>query len=425
MRNKIKNLCLCASVVSLSAFCNLQLHAAHGYSPLQGATYRANLMRDGNYHIKDAPTLSAEKWKFKTGGAVKATPVVVNGVVYVGSEDKTFYALDAETGKEKWTFKAGGGIATTATVYKDSVFFLAMDGKVYCLDAKDGKKKWDKGFPVEKKTSNFLVSVGVAYGVVFTSTGAAGLEAHGWGGGRLIGLDVDTGEKVWEQQDSTGPDCASSMVIVAGKIYMDAKWDFNTCIDLATGNLEWMQRNTTKITAGHYYSTHAYYDGMIYAVTSVGGDSSGGSQMAEVIAVDTKNSTGRSAWKKYPYDQFGEGALRQKPLDGKDHKCYAAPAVADGTVFVGNNDGHLYTFDAKSGKEKWKFNAHGAIKSAPSYGAGTIFFGCDNGHVYAVDAGSGKEKGKFPISGKTYSSPSLTDGTLYIGNEDGFIYAIK
>jgi len=240
-----------------------------------------------------------------------------------------------------------------------------------------------------------------------------------------VGLDVDTGEKVWEQQDATGPDCASSMIIVNGKIYMDSNWDHECSIDLATGNVEWIQRNTTKVTAGHYYATHAYYEGMIYAATSVGGDSSGGSQMSELIAVDTQNGTGRSSWKKWPYDQFGEGALKSKPLDGKDHRCYAAPAVADGTVFVGNNDGHLYTFDAKNGKAKWKFAAQGAIKSAPSYGAGTIFFGCDDGHVYGVDAANGTEKAKFKISGKTYSSPALTEGLLLIGTEDGTIHAIK
>src|ERR1700676_3206512 len=38
-------------------------------------------------------------WSFKTGDVVSASPTVVNGVVYVGSWDGYFYALDADTGR--------------------------------------------------------------------------------------------------------------------------------------------------------------------------------------------------------------------------------------------------------------------------------------------------------------------------------------
>ena len=38
------------------------------------------------------------KWSYTTGGSVYSTPIVVNGVVYFGSEDNNVYALDASTG---------------------------------------------------------------------------------------------------------------------------------------------------------------------------------------------------------------------------------------------------------------------------------------------------------------------------------------
>src|SRR6202171_1885733 len=44
-------------------------------------------------------------WSFKTGDAVSASPTVVNGVVYVGSWDGYFYALDADTGSLIWKFQ--------------------------------------------------------------------------------------------------------------------------------------------------------------------------------------------------------------------------------------------------------------------------------------------------------------------------------
>jgi PQQ-like domain len=44
-------------------------------------------------------------WTFPTGDAVSASPTVVEGVVYVGSWDGYFYALDAKLGTLKWKFK--------------------------------------------------------------------------------------------------------------------------------------------------------------------------------------------------------------------------------------------------------------------------------------------------------------------------------
>src|SRR5215471_7070236 len=44
-------------------------------------------------------------WFFQTGDAVSASPTVVDEVVYVGSWDGYFYAIDAHSGKVTWKFK--------------------------------------------------------------------------------------------------------------------------------------------------------------------------------------------------------------------------------------------------------------------------------------------------------------------------------
>ncbi|SVD89707.1 uncharacterized protein METZ01_LOCUS442561, partial [marine metagenome] len=67
--------------------------------------FMANLQFSG--HSVDAslkPPLSL-CWKFKTGGQILASPIVVNGTVYVGSSDGILYALDAKIWKVKWTFR--------------------------------------------------------------------------------------------------------------------------------------------------------------------------------------------------------------------------------------------------------------------------------------------------------------------------------
>ena len=44
-------------------------------------------------------------WVFPTGDAVSASPAVVDGVVYTGSWDGFFYALDTQSGQLKWKFR--------------------------------------------------------------------------------------------------------------------------------------------------------------------------------------------------------------------------------------------------------------------------------------------------------------------------------
>ena len=44
-------------------------------------------------------------WVFPTGDAVTASPAVVDGVVYIGSWDGYFYAIDARSGQLKWKFR--------------------------------------------------------------------------------------------------------------------------------------------------------------------------------------------------------------------------------------------------------------------------------------------------------------------------------
>src|SRR5205085_11702503 len=63
------------------------------------------------------------KWVVHTTDSVTASPTVVGGVVYVGSWDGTFYAVDAATGHVRWTHSiddghqvAFGRIVSTAAV---------------------------------------------------------------------------------------------------------------------------------------------------------------------------------------------------------------------------------------------------------------------------------------------------------------------
>ena len=102
------------------------------------------------------------RWKFKTGGSIVSSPVVVNDILYVGSDDKQLYALDAQKWGEKWRFNTGGAIRYSPTVWHGIVYFISMDGKVYALDAQTGQLKWQFQSP-SLMSSPVVVANGRAY----------------------------------------------------------------------------------------------------------------------------------------------------------------------------------------------------------------------------------------------------------------------
>jgi len=63
-------------------------------------------------------------------------------MVFVGSLDNNFYALDAKTGDPEWFFPCKSAIHSSPVVYGEYVFFGCDDGRFYALDKTDGDLAW-------------------------------------------------------------------------------------------------------------------------------------------------------------------------------------------------------------------------------------------------------------------------------------------
>src|SRR5262249_39925927 len=78
-------------------------------------------------------------WVYKTGDKITSSPAVANGVVYFGSWDQTFYALDAKTGKVIWSDNSDAKLVNSPFVAAGVVYFRAQ-GSLVGLDAISGKQ---------------------------------------------------------------------------------------------------------------------------------------------------------------------------------------------------------------------------------------------------------------------------------------------
>ncbi|MEP6782240.1 MAG: PQQ-binding-like beta-propeller repeat protein, partial [Acidobacteriota bacterium] len=106
--------------------------------------------------------------------------------------------------------------------------------------------------------------------------------------------------------------------------------------------------------------------------------------------------------------------------------AYAQPAVAGGRVFVGSDNGYVYSIDAATGCVYWSFAAFGGVRTAITLGAiktatGTryaAYFGDLKANVFAVDAETGEKiwsarADTHPFARVT-GAPTLANGKLYV-----------
>ncbi|MGE5352813.1 MAG: PQQ-binding-like beta-propeller repeat protein [Acidobacteriota bacterium] len=91
------------------------IQSLHAQSPCQ--SFRGNLQHTGVCTSSTFSDSGKFKWKFKTDGMVRSTPAVYDGMVFFGSRDKHFYAVDRTKGTMVWKFQTGEEVSSSPAVY--------------------------------------------------------------------------------------------------------------------------------------------------------------------------------------------------------------------------------------------------------------------------------------------------------------------
>ena len=107
--------------------------------------------------------------------------------------------------------------------------------------------------------------------------------------------------------------------------------------------------------------------------------------------------------------------------------AYAQPTVAGGRVFVGAQNGTVYSLDARTGCTYWTFRAQSAIRAATTVGPRrtpmgereqTLYVADQSAHVYALDARTGDllwaRKVDESPGARVTGAPTLYQDRLYV-----------
>ncbi|MDP1807650.1 MAG: PQQ-binding-like beta-propeller repeat protein, partial [Acidimicrobiales bacterium] len=101
----------------------------------------------------------------------------------------------------------------------------------------------------------------------------------------------------------------------------------------------------------------------------------------------------------------------------------SSPVVSNGVVYVGSDDAGLYALNATTGMVIWKTITGAAVRSSPAVASGVVYVGSDDKAVYALDAATGAVVWKTTTGAAVRSSPSVANGVVYVGSDDAGLYA--
>jgi outer membrane protein assembly factor BamB len=184
--------------------------------------------------------------------ASESTPVVVDGVVYIGAWNKRVYALRAKTGKVIWSTETDGEIDSSPAYANKTIFVGNNSGSVYALDAKTGRVRWiGRSFSgLFHGREYFYATPAVAYGRVYAPNTDGTVYVFGATTGHLlwarhVGTYVYTAPAIWQRKVYVGT--------YDGRFY---------ALDAATGDVRWVHEATASIHGAPtvmgglvYYST--------------------------------------------------------------------------------------------------------------------------------------------------------------------------
>jgi outer membrane protein assembly factor BamB len=392
-------------------------------------------------------------WKQPYG--CRSTPLVFNGKVYIvsaindtpyvpGPKDKLVtgervVCFDAATGKVEWekpfnVFHTDivtnrlGWAPLTADPENKLVFVHLTGGQLLALKADSGEIAWQHSLTEEYgRVTGYGGRVGggplfdsglVIVGIANSSWGSFGVGLNRW-----VAFDSKTGQVAW-WAESTGPlkgtYYSNPVVAVIGgqRLMITGGADgYVHAFQVRTGKRVW----SYQIASGVVNPSPVVDGDLVYI--SHGEENPTGGSLGRVVCLDAGKITAgkpKLVWEFNRGIRFGLASL----------------ALADGRLYVPDDAAKLYCFDAKKGKQLWKYSYGTVSRGAPLIADGKLYISETNAKFHIIPL-NGDEEPKESKVHTTYfrnkpgasgfvevnCTPSVADGRIYLATRDE-IYCI-
>jgi outer membrane protein assembly factor BamB len=198
--------------------------AVRAFDPRNGgqvwsSSFGSDISRDSNY-----------------GGGV----AYADGRVYATNGNGFVAALDAATGGVAWTVKPGGPLRGAPTVADGSVYVMSQDNQIYSLKTADGTQNWSSAAALEIAGVFGTGSPAVAAGTVVAGFSSGELNAYRYENGRQVWQDA-LARTSMSTSVAALSDIDADPVIDGGQVFAIGKGGRMVALDINSGQRQWEQ----------------------------------------------------------------------------------------------------------------------------------------------------------------------------------------
>jgi outer membrane protein assembly factor BamB len=395
----------------------------------------------------------AQKWNV-TGVTVTGGAIARDGRLYVGTWNSKVLALDPQTGAQLWSATVAGAIPGRVLPLDDGgICYGTLSGEVGCLDGATGAARWQKSY-ADPLDGVVWSTPTAANGTLFV--GIAGLADRPCSRGRLLALDLATGDEKWRLYTIPEKVCHTDTSIACT---MDADCPANGPCDIGLGagvtaqplvdpSGQWVYMNTV----GCYtFPSIGNSDSMFKVAASTGmvewkqrvsqPEQFGTCRDMNVdtgidCGLDDDCAVGNTCTEMAAYLDFGflNGPLRIEVPDGMGGmRVLIVSASKNGTLYAFNEDGTgAWHTIVRSEPISPGFAGFGLFNGAINYADGRIFAAlnvliparvCDNDPKKGCNKDADCPGGTCPVEHKHLMAFDASDGHILWEEEIGRSYS--
>jgi len=346
---------------------------------------------------------------------------VYEGTVYVGTLDGRVAAVNSSAENLEWVYSilitapSGGfscgetsapaAIYGTPVVDEGIVYVGTYSGQVLALNMlargqnltfpQRGYGEWEWDCPIDNARSNAIVAdLLLSDDTIYVSSS----------NGRVYSLDKEFGDLNWESKvlDEKHRKLWTSPVIQNNTLYVSTYDGHIYALSLENGVLlDWYFESE----AG-FASSPTIYENAIFV----------GSFDRYLYAVNVTIGSDEPMW-KFP---------KEEPAG---NWFWASPVISEGIVYAGCLDGLVYAIEAKTAEKLWEFDTGKAIISSPVVIDNLLIVIDESGTVYVFDldkdpANEGVLLKTISIDAAVKSSFCAQEGLIYIRGDDNQLYVV-
>ena len=335
-------------------------------------------------------------WKVKVPKSGYNSPVIWGDKVFVSGADnksEVVFCYDLLTGKLLWQHDAGkipGSPAARPEVSQDTglspstlvvdgqrVFAIFPTGDLICLDM-DGNPIWSKNIGEPDNHYGHASSLIALQDKLF-------IQYDSNKGGRIIALNVLTGNTVWDIRRKTQISWSSPVIMVANNKtqLVTTSNPLVAGYDTQTGKELW----SVDCMSGEVAPSVCYGGGLVFA----------GNDNAKLVAIQP-GTPAKILWES-------DEILPE----------VSSPVVSDGLLFICTSSGTIACIDATTGKKQWENDFGTGFYSSPVITEGKIYAIDMGGKMHILKVSRDKKiVGEPTLGEKAFATPAFTDGRIVL-----------